>query len=81
MKYKLYLTDSIESLENKELLIETEDIQEAFKTLGERIGTTAYWRFLLASDATYIDYGSWSRFGAVVPALSMKDLMDHHKEG
>lgn len=81
MKYKLYLTDSIESLENEELLIETEDIQEAFKALGARIGKTAYWRFSLAPDATYIDYGSWSRFGAVVPALSMKDLMNHHMEG
>jgi hypothetical protein len=33
-----------------------------------------YWRLLLTSTATFIDYGSWSKFIAIIPPISMKEL-------
>lgn len=78
-KYNIFLTDNMYSTEGAELVGEAETPKEACKVLndvllarGEQEGR--YWRFLFASNATFIDYGSWSLFGTIVPPLEMSDL-------
>lgn len=74
MKYKAFLSDSIEVLRNEELICEGNSYQEICSTLNEyfqehQIYTEPYWRLLLGSTATFIDFGSWSKFVAIVPPI------------
>ena len=76
-RYKIYLSDSIEQLENKRLIGEADSYQEACKILKREehlAATNPYWRLLLNDKATFIDFGSWSVFAAIVPPLSMKEI-------
>ena len=78
-KHKVFLTDSLEALENKEFLGGADSYQEACLAINEGVATRGlhqepYWRVLLAKDATYIDFGSWSKFAAIVPPVDMKEL-------
>ena len=34
-----------------------------------------YWRFLMDPNATLIDFGCWSKFVAIVPPVSNKEMM------
>lgn len=80
MSYKVFLTDSIECLENEELLGEAEDFQTACKIISA--GTPkydGYWRFVMGKTATFVDYGSWSKFAAIVPPVSKKEMMGDTK--
>ena len=75
MKYKVFLTDSLEHLENEEILGEADDFQTACRIISA--GTPkydGYWRFLMGDIATFVDYGSWSRFAAIVPPVSEKEM-------
>ena len=79
MKYKIYLSSSIEVLQNEQLIGGANTPQEACKVAGEYLSANnfhqePYWRFLMGSTATFIDYGSYSKFLAIVPPLVMKDL-------
>lgn len=78
-KYKVFLTNSIEALDGKELLGEADTYKEACKIIDEGVKAhdlhqEKYWRFLMGADATYIDFGSWSRFAAIVPPIPMDIL-------
>ena len=76
MKYKIFLTDSIETLLNEELLGEANTYTSACEILTEGLREKGiyeepYWRILMNTNGTFIDFGSWSRFAAIVPPVSM----------
>lgn len=80
MKYNIYLTQSIETLMNKELIATANSFKEARVNIvqyldSHNLGNNNYWRYLLAEDATYIDFGSWSKFIAIVPPITVEDMM------
>ena len=77
--YKAFLTDSIEVLENEQLIGGAPSSIEMLKTIKEYLAVNnfhqdPYWRFIMGENATFIDYGSWSKFIAIIPPLQMKDL-------
>ena len=79
MKYKIFLTDSIEVLKNEVEIGAADTIEELmaqavdyFDEAG--IHSEEYWRYLMGDIATFIDFGSWSKFLAVVPPVTMADL-------
>ena len=80
-EYKLYLTNSIEQIDPEATLFNsassfTEARKKIVAYLNEQgIERNPYWRWLLAEDATYIDFGSWSKFVAITPPVSMKEMM------
>ena len=82
MKYKIFFTDSLEVLNNEELIGEANTFVEACKILKQDpiAATNRYWRYLLGDIATFIDYGSYSRFAAIVPPVPTKELMGKTKE-
>lgn len=66
-QYKLYFTDSIEGLENEELICESSSIhaiiQHAeFALQDAGYNPTPYWRYLFTNGGAFIDFGSWSKF-------------------
>jgi len=72
MKYKIFTSDSIETLHNETEIGEANTYQEACEIIREAIPKAAnnpYWRILMAETATFIDYGSWSKFAAIVPPI------------
>jgi len=74
-RYKVFLTDSIEVLENELFIGDANSIQEACKLLADVTSNHGgYWRYLMASNATFVDFGSWSRFGAIIPPISMQEF-------
>lgn len=85
MKYKIFLTDSIEVLQNEELIGEASAYQEACDILSEKlhekgIAEDPYWRLSLGQTATFIDFGSWSKFAAIVPPVSMSVITGNAQE-
>ena len=78
-KYHIYATDSLESLEGKSIIGIADSYSEACKIIRDylnshNITTDRYWRYILAEEATFIDYGSWSKFLAIVPPVDTKDI-------
>lgn len=77
MKYKVFFTDSLNTLKNEQLLGGAETFQEACRLIkmhlpeGEMID---YWRFLLDDTATFIDYGSRSHFAAIIPPVPVDEM-------
>ena len=79
MRYKIFLTDSIEVLENEQLIGSANSYKEACEIIDDFLSVNnfrqePYWRFLMNETATMIDYGSWSKFIAIVPPVSMREL-------
>lgn len=80
MQYKIYQTDSIEVLKNEKLIGGANSYQEICKTVNDYLAVNNfhqdnYWRFIMGANATFIDYGSWSKFIAVIPPLSTADML------
>ena len=78
-KYHIYQTTSIESLENKELIGVANSYQEACRVIKEflalnRAYQDPYWRFVMGTEATFVDYGSWTKFMAIVPPVSAAEM-------
>ena len=78
-KYTVYLSDSIYSLVNKEILGLADNFQEACKVITEglkvhELKSEPYWRFVLDPQVTFVDFGSWSKFAAIVPAIDPKEM-------
>jgi len=78
MRYQIFLSDSISELINEQLIGAANSYQEACKVLNDylsvnRFHQDTYWRVLLGEKATFIDYGSWSKFGAIVPPITVKE--------
>ena len=73
MKYKAYLSSSLEKLENEELLCESEDIEEVLSILSKHPRFRGdYWRWMFFDFGAAIDYGSWSSF-IIIPNAKMED--------
>lgn len=78
-RYRIYQTTSIESLKNKQIVGVANSYEEANKVIKEYLATNnfhqdPYWRISLGDEATFIDYGSWTKFMAIVPSVSKKEL-------
>ena len=72
MKYKAYLTQSLERLYQEVYIGEFDDEEDAFKAAREEhkargYVTDRYIRGLMNPDGKYYDVGSWSHFIAVIP--------------
>lgn len=79
MKYKVFISDSINILENAEFIGDADTYQEACQILSDIVKKKSfhsdlYWRIIMESTATFIDFGSWSKFGAIVPPVSIEEL-------
>ena len=77
MKYKIYTSDWIEKLVNEQLIGEANSYQEACALIKQQIPQSVdnpYWRLLLAQEATFIDYGSYSKFVAIMPPLTIDEI-------
>ena len=78
-KYHIYQTTSIESLENKELIGIANSYQEACRVIKEflalnRAYQDPYWRFVMGTEATFVDYGSWTKWMAIVPPVAPAEM-------
>ena len=79
-KYHIYTSESIEIIKNGKLIGAADSYQEACQVINEYLDTInfkgdGYWRFLMNDTATFIDYGSWSKFIAIIPPIPMKEMM------
>lgn len=79
MKYIVYTSNQIDALSGEVKIGEADDFEGACQVLDDYLKSskhvvTPYWRYLLDSEATFVDFGSWSRFGAIVPAVSLKEI-------
>ena len=78
MKYKIFTSNSIETLKDEVEIGAAADYQAACRVIKEAIPKAAknhYWRLLLGENATFIDYGSYSKFVAIVPPINIEELM------
>ena len=78
-RYKIYQTTSIEALENKQIIGVANSYQEACKIIqsflfANNLHQESYWRVLMGDEATFIDYGSWSKFMAIVLPVSREEI-------
>lgn len=85
MKYKIFTSTNIEMLENEVCIGEANTYQGACKAITQYLTDNnqhqePYWRFLMNETATFIDYGSWSKFIAIVPPVSMKVMTGEVEE-
>lgn len=79
MRYKIYQSKSIEELKDAELIGGADSYKEACKVIQDYLAVNnfhqePYWRFLMCEHATVIDYGSYSKYMAIVPPLSMEEM-------
>lgn len=85
MKYKIFFSDSIETLRNETLIGEANTYQDACVVLNSELrkggrDSDPYWRFIMNENATFIDYGSWTRFAAIVPPVPMQVITGEIEE-
>ena len=78
-KYKAFFSDSLEILLNEEFIGEADTYQEICKLISKKIAEKGYYqepytRTLMGSTATFIDFGSWSKFAAIVPPVSNQEI-------
>lgn len=77
MKYKIFTSDSIEVIHNETLIGEADNFQDACRIIKQQISFAEfnpYWRFILGDIATFVDYGSYSEFVAIVPPVPMEEM-------
>ena len=77
--YKIFLSDSIEVLKNEQLIGGANSYKEACQIIRDHLAVNQfyqepYWRILIGETATFIDYGSWSRFAAIVPPIALEEM-------
>ena len=81
-KYHIYqVTAATEELTDKQLVGVANSYQEACKVIKNFLTFNdayqdPYWRFIMSPTATFIDYGSWVKWMAIVPPVSDKEIMD-----
>lgn len=73
-KHKIFLSDSCERLLNEELIGEADTYAEAYNLIRKTVQSRGiiwepYDRILIGSTATFIDFGSWCKFAAIVPPI------------
>ena len=79
-RYKIYQTSSIEVLRDEQPIGVANSYEEAQKIINDYLAVNSfhsdrYWRYCMGETATFIDYGSWTKFIAIVPPISVKELM------
>lgn len=79
MRYKIYQSRSIEELKDAELIGGADSYKEVCKVIKDYLSVNnfhqePYWRFLMCEHATVIDYGSYSKYMAIVPPLTMEEM-------
>jgi hypothetical protein len=80
MKYIVYISSQIDALSNEVKIGEADNLEDACQILDAYLKksfahiTQPYWRYSLYNDAIFIDFGCWSKFGAVVPAVSIEEM-------
>lgn len=74
MRYKVYMTHSIESLEDSLLIATRSNYKDCWEAINdflkkEEISKERYVRYLLDNEkqTVFIDFGSWSTFAAISP--------------
>ena len=72
MKYTVYITPWIESLQDAKVIAEVDTYDAAWRAIDDFLKENhfrkeKYCRFLLGKDAMFIDFGSWSTFAAISP--------------
>ena len=86
MKYKIYLSQAIaidKLSDDAELIAEVEtpaevmDIVTATAKDFRKDNPPPYYRYLMGDKITFIDYGSWSKYIAVEPALRAEELFSN----
>ena len=86
MKYNLYLSSNIEVLsQDAEHFGMADSYSEACRIIQHYLKDNGYkdnhyWRFLMNDTATFIDFGSWSKFIAIIPPIPMKEIMGENYE-
>lgn len=78
--YKIFLSNNIEKLETETFIGEAYSFQEACQKLKSYLTETGvyqepYWRFIMSENATFIDFGCWSKYGVFTPAVSKEEIM------
>lgn len=80
-KYHIYqVTAATEELTDKQLVGVANSYQEACKVIQNFLAVNRtyqdpYWRFIMHSTATFIDYGSWTKWMAIVPPVSEEEML------
>lgn len=80
-KYHVYqVTAATEELTDKQLVGVANSYQEACTVIKDFLAVNRtyqdpYWRFIMSSEATFIDYGSWVKWMAIVPPISEEEIM------
>ena len=78
-KYRIYQTTDIQWLSDARLIGEASSYKEAIQVVEHYLAQyeipDSHWRFLLGETATIIDYGSWSKFIAIMPPLSEEEML------
>lgn len=79
MKHKVYLTHSISSLLDPELISEVETFNEAWCAIDDflakhKFHKERYCRYLLDPDTTFIDFGSYCSFIAITPPFTRSEM-------
>ena len=79
MKYIVYTSNQIGALSGEVKIGEADDFESACQVLDEYLKfitriASPYWCYSFCSGITFIDFGSWSKFGAIVPVVSIEEI-------
>ena len=80
MKYIVYTSNHIDALSDEVKIGEADNLEDACQILDAYLKKTCahitqpYWRYSLCDDSIFIDFGSWSKFGAVVPEEPIEEI-------
>ena len=80
MKHKIYLTSSIENITEDAVEIgAASSFDAACRIIHEFLDSKdfrkdKYWRYCMCDNATFIDFGSWSRFIAIAPPFDTTEM-------
>ena len=79
MKYTVYTSNRIDALSGEVKIGEADDFEGACQVLDEHLKpskhiVTPYWRYSFCSGVTFIDFGSWSKFGAIVQVEPIEEV-------
>lgn len=79
MKHQVFLTDSIETLSNVVDVGCAENYQKTCQLMSRylednEMQSDLHWRFIMGDTMTMVDFGSWSKFFAVIPPVTIKEM-------
>ena len=85
MKYIVYISNQIDALSGEVKIGEADNLEDACQILDAHLKkspayiTQPYWRYSLCDEAIFIDFGCWSKFGAVVPEEPIEEVKEEVK--